>query len=223
MAAALPLVEEALARWRENGFGWGIGTALENLALVARQTGDWGRAVELFHEQIRLPGDPRDAWGVVNALGGLAEIAVAVGESARGARLLGAVGRMLEESGIALAAIQTENRERAHAAARLTLGEKRFLAEETAGRGLAFADVLTEALAVRAPRDGLPPPPGFRPARSRRCNSWPPGSPTAKSPSGSSSACARWNRTWPRRGASSASPTAPKRPPPFSAWVSPAS
>lgn len=154
--AAVPLFEEALAGWQANAFGWGIGTALENLGHVTCRLGDWGRALEYFHGQLRLPGHPSDAWGIVNTLGGLAEIAISGGDPARGGRLLGAAGRMLEESGITLAAHEAENRDRALTAARLVLGEERLATEEAAGRHLSYEEVMATGLAVSAPGDGLP-------------------------------------------------------------------
>jgi len=163
--AAAPLFEEALAGWQANTFGWGIGTAFENLGHVTRHLGDWGRALEYFHGQLRLPGHPRDAWGIVNTLGGLAEIAIGGGDPMRGARLLGAAGRLLEESGITLAAHEAENRDRARMAARLVLGEERLAAEEAAGRQLSYEEVMATGLAVSAPRDGLPASPAGLTAR----------------------------------------------------------
>ncbi|MFN8590318.1 MAG: LuxR C-terminal-related transcriptional regulator [Thermomicrobiales bacterium] len=152
LAEAGARFEEALALWQHNGFGWGIGTALENLAGVTRQLGQWDRAVALYHEQLRLPGDPRDVWGTVNSLCGLAEITIGAGDAARGARLLGAAEHLREESGIALAGHEAERFMRTRQTARTALGTSRYTAEEQIGRDLGYDEALATAFAVSAPR-----------------------------------------------------------------------
>ncbi|MFM9108622.1 MAG: ATP-binding protein [Chloroflexota bacterium] len=147
---AIPLLEEALARWRERRFGWGVGTALGNLGDAARLARDRDAAAGWYREMLALPTDPRDRWGIIEALLGLAGIAAAGGAHERCAMLLGAASALRTEAGVGLLAGDPREGEDA-AAARAALGEAAFAAAFASGAEWSFEETLRRAIADDPP------------------------------------------------------------------------
>lgn len=77
--AALPLFQQGLNFYRQAGYQPGIALALDKVALAAWQTGMYVEAEEAWRESLRLYRIVGDRIGVVNSLGGLANVALSMG------------------------------------------------------------------------------------------------------------------------------------------------
>ena len=145
-------LEAALRLLQEVGYSEGIILALGDLGNLARDQGDFGRALALFREALVLgrnhPGT-RFVTEVIEAVG----IVVAAGQAERGAKLLSAAGAQRERLGLRYRVREDQMAlEHAVAAARAVLGEAAFATAWAAGRVLTPAQAIAEAL------DPLVPP-----------------------------------------------------------------
>jgi len=145
---AIPLKEQALELWRDQGFGWGIGTALSNLGWDLKEIGEWPRALPLYKEMLSLDGHPGDIWGVLNVWLSLAEIAVEIGDHRRAALLLGAGEAQREAIGITLLADEQTIRRRLASRIADAAGKATLEGWLTEGRALPLLDAIYVAFDV---------------------------------------------------------------------------
>ncbi len=143
--------EEALARYHAIGHASGAAMALCRLAQVARDRRDDHGAAVAYHDALQLWAGIRDRWYIVRALAGLAELASAHRGAQSAAVLLGSIDALEQEAGAPLHPHARLNYDRAAAAARAALGEKRFAALREAGRQLSFDEIVAAAAAVTVP------------------------------------------------------------------------
>jgi DNA-binding CsgD family transcriptional regulator/tetratricopeptide (TPR) repeat protein len=138
---------EALHQFRELGDPFGAGLALANRARVARDGGDYGQATAMYAEALRLHWDDGDRGRTARCLNGLGVVAAFAGQGERAARLCGAAEALREAIGAPAPRYRGQH-ERAMGLARAALGEQAFASAWAAGRSLATADAVTEALDV---------------------------------------------------------------------------
>jgi predicted ATPase/DNA-binding CsgD family transcriptional regulator len=147
---ARTMLDEALALYREfDDPTWSTG-ALIDRGYVARAQGEQTLAVDWFGQAIAAARAVGFARAMLEAVAGLAGVAVDGGRPERAARLLGAVTAMQEASGIA----DVTNHPLVQptlTAARASLGAKEFTAAFDAGRGLPWDGAVDDALAVLEP------------------------------------------------------------------------
>jgi DNA-binding CsgD family transcriptional regulator len=149
VAEAVPLLDEALALQRRVENPFGIAVTLGERAHAARIQGDQVLAARLFAESIAAAEEIGISRLVLGAAAGLAGVALALGQPARAARLLGAVETEGQTSGIGrlghaahTAGILAELRTR--------LPEPVFDAAWEEGRALPIAEALADARAIAA-------------------------------------------------------------------------
>jgi excisionase family DNA binding protein len=160
-ARAADLLEEALARCRQQENAWGVGMVVFFQAAVAQDQGDEARAAALAGTALATLwelGDVRDAFG---GLFRLACAAAMLGEGEPAARLLGAAERWRVGMGVGLHPDLLAPLERALTAIRAEVGEARGAEIAAAGAALPLADVIAEALTLSerlsaADRQSLP-------------------------------------------------------------------
>jgi predicted ATPase/DNA-binding CsgD family transcriptional regulator len=93
-------LEEALGQQRALGFTWNAGQTLGNLGDVARDQGDYRRALAFYQESLVLLSKHRDQRLIAAALAGVASVALALGQPEPAARLFGAAEVLREAIGI---------------------------------------------------------------------------------------------------------------------------
>ena len=86
--------EESLGHYRDAGMARGDPILLHNQACVLRQHGEIDRAALLFQEALALYRDRGEPAGIAHCLLGLADLALAAGQTMLAARLLGAADRL---------------------------------------------------------------------------------------------------------------------------------
>jgi non-specific serine/threonine protein kinase len=150
--AAEPLYEESLALNRREGVGSNIAVNLLNIAMVAigRGMGERARAmlVEAFEiaERIGWQTTGRDALDVA------AGLAAFEGEWLRAARLYGAAGELLTQTGMGRQGADEAFLKPLMAKARAKLGDVAFAEADAAGRGLTYEEATAETRAWLANR-----------------------------------------------------------------------
>lgn len=154
-AMATSYAEDALRRLRESGHTFGMILVLAVLGDLARDQGNPALAMKMYREALELGQEHPGAFIMVEVIQALGIFAVAVGQSERGARLLGATEAQRERVGLHYRVAENQEAlDQAQATARAALGLPAFTAAWSAGRALLPEEVVTEAL---APFD--PPPP----------------------------------------------------------------
>jgi non-specific serine/threonine protein kinase len=145
-------LDEALRLEREAGFRDGSILALGDLGDLARDQGDFARALEFYREALDLGrGRPgmRVVTEVIEAVG---IVSVAVGLAERGARLVSAAGAQRDRLGLRFRVRENQVAlEQAVAASRAALGAEAFATAWAAGR------ILSPEQAVAAALDPAPP------------------------------------------------------------------
>jgi DNA-binding CsgD family transcriptional regulator len=143
-------LDEALALYRQfDDPTWCTG-ALISRGYVAGAQGEQTLAVRWFAEAIAAARAVHFERSILEAVAGLAGVAMDRGEAERAARFLGAVSAMQEMSGIA----EVTNDplvQHTLTAARASLGTQEFTASFDAGRSLSWAGAVEDALAVLGP------------------------------------------------------------------------
>jgi DNA-binding NarL/FixJ family response regulator len=155
VAAAVPLLDEALALHRRIEFPLGIALALGERGHAARMQGDQVLAARLFAESIAVAAEIGSDRILIGAVAGLAGVALARGQPERAVRLLSAVEAESETSSVGRIA-HAAHTERITAEARTALAEPAFAAAWDEGRALPFADALADAHAITSSA-GEPP------------------------------------------------------------------
>ena len=138
---AKALLEESLTLFREFNDTLDAGLALCELAIVARQTGDFDGATALLEESIAT-FDPREKFGVVACLQGMAMVASAQGDAERAAILFGAAHRIREELGALIPPFERDEYDQVIQQVQSTLGEAEFGRLTAEGRGLTLEDAV---------------------------------------------------------------------------------
>lgn len=148
-------LEAAHRRIRDAGYTAGTMLSLGDLGDVARDQGEYERALSFYREALALGrGNPRTRL-VADVVEGVGIVATATGEAERGARLLGAAEALRERIGLRFRVQENQtSQEQAVAAARAALGEQRFTAVWAAGRNLTPSETLVAALEPFATRLG---------------------------------------------------------------------
>ena len=145
------LFEESLAIAREFNDGMSAGLALCELAIVARQVGDLNGATARLEEALAT-FDPREKFGVVACLHGVALVTSQRGDAVRAATLFGAAHRIREELGAPIPPFEQDEYEKEALRVRTELGETEFT------RLLAEGGSLTVDAAISYARERTPVP-----------------------------------------------------------------
>lgn len=147
IAAAIPLLDEALTIQERADYTTGIALVLGQRGHAARLQGDLSSAADLFRASVQT-AQTMDAQRIaLGAVGGLAGVALARGQSERAARLLGAV----DAAQATIGQIAHGNHvTRITDQVREQLGEAAFRVAFTAGQALPPSAAITEALTETA-------------------------------------------------------------------------
>jgi predicted ATPase/DNA-binding CsgD family transcriptional regulator len=157
LAAAVPMLDEALAMLRQAGDSWSLTMGFGQRAFAALAQGDLTYAARLFAEGLDAALADEMERSALGAVAGLAGVALARGEVARAARLLGAVEAGQQRFGVGRIA-HAMHVERLTTEVRAQLTEPAFGAAWDEGRTLTFADAVTEARAIAASIAAQPRP-----------------------------------------------------------------
>lgn len=144
---AILAATEAIERQRALGYTWALGDTLRILGDALYESGELEQALAAYKESVEITRDEGDRRFLSNALAGIANIATALHQPARAARLFAAVDLLRTEIGAGLEIWQRERYDRALARAKGSLPTERFNNEWNAGRSLPLAQVVAEALA----------------------------------------------------------------------------
>ena len=148
---ATPLYEESLRLCRETHYTQEAAYALLKLGHVARRQRDVVAARALLEECLTLQHDNGNKQGVIEAVAGLAGLAVDTDQFTRAAQLFGAVEALIETMGAPLAPADRMEWERDVARLRAELTESSVAAQWGAGQALSLDEVVTLALSHRNP------------------------------------------------------------------------
>jgi predicted ATPase/DNA-binding CsgD family transcriptional regulator len=174
------LLDECIGRLRR--IGMDVTLPLTNLAWeVLRQGGRPAHAAALLGEALSLSRQHGRHDGLVAGLGGLARVAVILGDAERGARLLGAAQAYQTTHAVAVAEPHRAEWDRTVEMTREQLGEARCAVAWAAGAALPLDAAVAEALGVPAlvpdhAAAAPPPPVGSRAASKALAE---PGAPAA--------------------------------------------
>jgi predicted ATPase/Tfp pilus assembly protein PilF/DNA-binding XRE family transcriptional regulator len=145
------LHQESLAIMRELGDRQGIAASLNNLGRIAHERGRYAEARGLLEESLMRSNDIGSKYQVAESLDGLAALATSLGDPWLAARLYGAAAGLRQAIGAPLAPRERPARERAVAALREQLGNRRFAEAWTGGEALSLDRAIAEALALAGP------------------------------------------------------------------------
>lgn len=146
-ALATERLETALRLHRDAEYAFGTVLILGDLGDLARDQGDYQRAMSLYREALALgQANPRTRV-VAEVIEAVGIVAIASGEAKRGATLLGAAEAVRERIGLRYRVQENQAAlERAVAISRATLGEQRFATVWFAGRNLTPTEAVAAAL-----------------------------------------------------------------------------
>jgi non-specific serine/threonine protein kinase len=147
VADTVPMLDEALAILRRLGSSWNLTATLGARGHAALLQGNPILASNIFAESIVIAEQMDDVRHILGAVAGLAGVALALGQSERAARLLGAVDAMKETSGIRRPSLAPHS-ERITREAQAQLTEPEFTVAWDEGRVLQFADAIADALTL---------------------------------------------------------------------------
>jgi DNA-binding CsgD family transcriptional regulator len=149
-ARASTCLAEALTRQQAAGNTLEASPSLFGLGYLASVQGDIAGATAYFQQSLDHARTHGDRWMIARGIEGMAGIALACGQPAYAARLLGALAALDEVIGGPILPFDRENREESRAAARAALGGPAFAAAWAAGRALSLERVVAEMLAWKA-------------------------------------------------------------------------
>jgi DNA-binding CsgD family transcriptional regulator/tetratricopeptide (TPR) repeat protein len=161
-APAWALLEEALALQRASGHRYGAAVSLLYLGHLAQTGGDLAAAAAHYAESLTHWWEEGFHPGLVEALSGVATVAVARGQPTRAAKLFGAAAAMREAIGLPPWLPERTLYDQALNRLRGALGESAFAAAQAAGRTLTLDQTVAEALdlvATATPAPAAKPPP----------------------------------------------------------------
>jgi predicted ATPase/class 3 adenylate cyclase len=144
---AIVLTSEGLAIFEELGNAHGAAVALENLGSAAVWQGRYSDAARLLQQSLVRFRELRTPVYAAHALAELAVVAALTGQVVTAARLIGAVDRILEETGGELAPDTRALQERGFAAIRERLDESEFAAAHAEGGEWTMDEAVDYALA----------------------------------------------------------------------------
>lgn len=142
------LAEEALAIWRRVDNRIGVIQSLDRLSLAARVAGQLRRQAALASEIVSLTREIEDPFIIASTLWTTAAIAGERGQAALSARLFGAEAALREATGFVIDSAFAEDYRAMIKEIRANLGSARFASISAAGRTLAPAQALAEAMAA---------------------------------------------------------------------------
>jgi tetratricopeptide (TPR) repeat protein len=145
-ASATRLFEEALAHARAIHMTWGVATMLTHLALLARDQGNYGRALALAQESLTLHGAFGNKTYLAWNFEGIATVAAALGQAARTAQLCAVAERLRQEVSAPRPADEQRRYDQALDAAREALGRETFEQTWATGTTLTSEAAMTLAL-----------------------------------------------------------------------------
>jgi predicted ATPase/DNA-binding CsgD family transcriptional regulator len=149
------LTQRAMKLYEDVGEARGRSHLLHNLAYIRLHQGRTAEAWDLFRESLVCARDLKSPRDVIMAIAGLAAASKDTPPE-RVARVLGAVGGLLDASGVHLEPAEQTEFEETTAFVRRQLGEQAFAAARDGGRTLTSDDAAAEALDLR----GTPAGPG---------------------------------------------------------------
>jgi tetratricopeptide (TPR) repeat protein len=150
---AAALLEQALARYRQIGYRWGIAWSLVSLGCVVQARGEYEQAATYLKEALQLSHEVGARGMLAEALEGMAWLLVAQGH-ATAARVGGAAEALREALGATLHPLLHSGHERAVAAMCAALGEEVFAAAWEAGQAMTLEEAIAEALRDPQPAGG---------------------------------------------------------------------
>jgi tetratricopeptide (TPR) repeat protein len=151
---AAGLQEQALARYRQVGFRWGIARLLAGLGCMVQAQGNYGQAGTYLQEGLQLSSELGARGLLAEPLEGMAWLAVAEGQAARAVRLGGSAEALREALGAALHPVLHSGHDRAVQAMQAALGEAPFTVAWREGRTLALDQAM--ALVLEGSPEGSP-------------------------------------------------------------------
>jgi predicted ATPase/class 3 adenylate cyclase len=143
---SLALHEGALAIYRELGDAWFAGIVQWALGVTATYLGDFDKARVNFRECLQGAWAFGNRWAVAYPLEAFAALAVAQGQYARGARLLGAAEALRSEFGMSTETTDHPTIRQIFSAAAEEFIKPEMAAARKEGRGLAAAEAVAYAL-----------------------------------------------------------------------------
>jgi non-specific serine/threonine protein kinase len=146
-ARAVHLGEEAVQRWREAGYLWGIAQALGTVAAALCEQGKTVKAAVLYGETLDVWLACFDGRGIAGTIAAIAGLAAALGQLERAARLLGAAWALGETLGVRFLAHHLYA-ERVLATTRGRVDTPTFARSWEAGSALSLDAAVTEARAA---------------------------------------------------------------------------
>ncbi len=171
-------VQEANALFREAGHPSGIAMTLVRIARLARDRGKDRVAAQSYREALELWGDVDSRWSstmapidqtisfmfprwasindrstIIEALTGLAGIAAAIGQPEQAAVLIGAIAAHVDNHAPEIFSDYSAEYDRTMSATCDALGEERFFAMSSDGRGLSLQQAIELAMQIPMPDD----------------------------------------------------------------------
>jgi DNA-binding CsgD family transcriptional regulator len=146
---AAELAREAVARWREDGYVWGIAQGLGTVAAALCEAGDQEQAALLYEESLAHWLDCDIGRGVAGTIAGIAGVARSRGQLEQAARLLGAAWGHCERLGVRFLAHHLYA-ERVLASVRARMDAAVFQAAWDAGQPLSLVEAVAEARSALA-------------------------------------------------------------------------
>jgi DNA-binding CsgD family transcriptional regulator len=159
LGEAAAWLEESLVGARDSGDKYGIGQALNYLALVALESGDTRRGAALLAEGLGIWREIARLESLAHCLAEIAMLAAGTGQAAA-ARLWGAIAGLRRITGYEFWLPERDVFARSEAALRKEIGPSTFDAEFAVGNSLGLEEALAEATVVTASataRDAAPP------------------------------------------------------------------
>jgi non-specific serine/threonine protein kinase len=159
--AALAHYEQGVALFQDQGDGWGIAYATNNLAFLLQEQGQWERSAALAAESVRRLRELGDTSYLVSAIEDLARALGGGRRPEAAARLFAAAQALRGAHGVTLPPGGQADYERHVARVRAALGAARFAAAWAEGEAMPLDQTLEAALVSDSAR------PAHTPARPR--------------------------------------------------------
>ena len=150
-STALDLEHQNLAAFRETGSRFEIADSLTLLTGIHYRLGEGAKGWETGMESLRIFAAIDNASGLVRNLGMAAIMQLATGDPLLGARVAGAVYRLMAEKGVMLAPVKILQLPDPEAMAIERLGPERAAAVMAEGAALTTEEVVAEVLAAKPP------------------------------------------------------------------------
>lgn len=145
-AIAAAHLEEALRLEREAGYSDGVILALGDLGNLARDQGDYSRALALYREALALGTRQPGTRVVIEVVEGVGIVAASTDQPVRATRLLSAANAQRDRLGLRYGVKEDQIAlEQAAATVRAALGDQAFTAAWAAGRTLSPSQAVAEA------------------------------------------------------------------------------